>query len=92
VPGKRRAAPRSVAGPGHHHTIDVGVDIPLAGAAVDLLLDAARDKSTWMRKIPLKVTFRGATPPYSESSFVLFTPTAAEKEQWCARCVLCALP
>lgn len=86
IPQLRARAPRarSVAGAGHHHAIDVGVEIALAGARVDLLLDAARDKSAWMRKIPLRLCLRGAAAPYSEDSLVLFAPTAAEKEQWCA--------
>lgn len=56
--------------------------VPLAGARVDLLPDATKDKSPWLRKAPMRLIFSGARDPYAEDSFVLFAATSAEKEQW----------
>jgi hypothetical protein len=46
--------------------------------------DATRGKTPWVRKVPLKLTFLAAKPPYGELAFVMFAGNAAEKEQWCA--------
>lgn len=72
---------------GLHRSIPVDARVPLAGAHVDLLPEATKDKGPWLRKAPLKVIFPGARDPYAEDSFIIFAATSAEKEQWCGPCV-----
>lgn len=63
--------------------------IPLAGAVVDLLPAAYKDKGPWIRKAPLKLIFPGARDPYAEEAVIFFPDTAAEKEQWCVSACQC---
>jgi hypothetical protein len=77
---------RNVNGEGFSHTIPTDVRIPLRGLTIDLLDAATKDKSQWIRKVPMRLTFEECTLPYSEHAFVFFASNAAEKEQWCDRC------
>lgn len=94
-PTRKGAVPRSLSfacranGEGHHASIDTKVEIPLAGLRVGLMPDATRGKTAWVRKVPLKLEFATAKPPYSETAFVLFADNAAEKEQWYAQLCFC---
>lgn len=74
---------------GLHRSVPIDARVPLAGARVDLLPEATKDKSPWLRKAPLKLVFPGARDPYAEDSFILFASTSAEKEQWRGPLLLC---
>jgi hypothetical protein len=75
-----------VNGEGHSHTIPSDVRIPLKGLTIDLLDAATKDKSLWIRKVPMRLKFEECILPYSERSFMFFANNASEKEQWCDRC------